>query len=89
VLAWEDTQLVRLIDKGQRTVYNYNLGAKRAFKSIKSSINIDHKALFARLEGRVKNDFEKKEEISGRNREVWERKSLKGYFFFITQNPLI
>jgi hypothetical protein len=33
------------------------------------------------------NRFEKKEEISGRNREVWEERSLEGFFFFITQNP--
>ena len=33
------------------------------------------------------NDFEKKEETSGRNREVWEGRSLEGYFFFITQKP--
>ena len=47
------------------------------------------KALFASLEGRGGNGFEKKEETSGRNREVWEGRSLEGYFFFITQNPLI
>jgi hypothetical protein len=35
------------------------------------------------------NGFEKKEEISGRNREIWEGRSLEGYFFFIIQNPLI
>jgi hypothetical protein len=42
------------------------------------------KALFASLEGRRGNDFEKREETSGRNREVWEGRSLEGYFFFIT-----
>jgi hypothetical protein len=45
------------------------------------------KALFASLEGRGGNSFEKKEETSGMNREVWEGKSLEGYFFFITQKP--
>jgi hypothetical protein len=39
------------------------------------------------LEGRGGNGFEKKEETSGRNREVWEGRSLEGYFFFITQKP--
>jgi hypothetical protein len=32
-------------------------------------------------------DFVKKEETSGRNREVWEGRSLESYFFFITQKP--
>jgi hypothetical protein len=30
----------------------------------------------------------KKEETSGRSRKVWEERSLKSYFFFITQKPL-
>jgi hypothetical protein len=38
------------------------------------------------LKGRRENDFEKKEETSGRNREIWEGRNLEGYFFFITQN---
>jgi hypothetical protein len=29
----------------------------------------------------------KKEETSERSREVWEERSLEGYFFFITQKP--
>jgi hypothetical protein len=41
------------------------------------------------LEGRGENGFEKREETSGKNREVWEGMSLDGYFFFITQNPPI
>jgi hypothetical protein len=32
------------------------------------------------LEGRGGNDFEKKEESSGRNREVWEGRSLEVFF---------
>jgi hypothetical protein len=39
------------------------------------------------LEGRRGNDFEKKEETSGRNSDVWEGMSLEGYCFLITQNP--
>jgi hypothetical protein len=40
------------------------------------------------LEGKGGEGFEKKEEISGRNNEVWEGRSFEGYFFFITQKPL-
>jgi hypothetical protein len=39
------------------------------------------------LEGKGREGKAKKEETSGRSREVWEGKSLKGYFFFITQKP--
>jgi hypothetical protein len=38
--------------------------------------------------GREGRALKKKEETSGRNREVWEGRSLEGYFFFITQKPL-
>jgi hypothetical protein len=31
--------------------------------------------------------LKKKEETSGKNREVWEERGLEGYFFFITQKP--
>jgi hypothetical protein len=41
------------------------------------------------LEGKGREGKAKKEETSGRSREVWEGMSLKGYFFFITQNPPI
>jgi hypothetical protein len=41
------------------------------------------------LEGRGRNDFDKKKETSGRNTEVWEERSFEGSYFFITQNPLI
>jgi hypothetical protein len=40
------------------------------------------------LEGKRGEGFEKKEETSGMNREVWEGRSLEDYFFFITQKPL-
>jgi hypothetical protein len=46
--------------------------------------NCNPKALFASLEGRGGNGFEKKEETSGRNREVWKGMSMEGYLFFIT-----
>jgi hypothetical protein len=52
-----------------------------------NSIPVISKALFASLEGKRREWKTKKEETSGRSREVWEGRSLKGYFFFITQNP--
>jgi hypothetical protein len=39
------------------------------------------------LEGKGREGKTKKEETSGRIREVWEGRSLKSYFFFITQKP--
>jgi hypothetical protein len=39
------------------------------------------------LEGKGREGKTKKEETSGRSREVWEGRSLEGYFFFITQKP--
>jgi hypothetical protein len=39
------------------------------------------------LERKGREGKAKKEETSGRNREVWEERSLNGYFFFITQKP--
>jgi hypothetical protein len=45
-------------------------------------------ALFASLKGKRMEEKTKKEEISARSRKIWEGRSLKGYFFFITQKPL-
>jgi hypothetical protein len=39
------------------------------------------------LEGKGMEEKTKNEETSGRSREVWEERSLKGCFFFITQKP--
>jgi hypothetical protein len=41
------------------------------------------------LEEKGRKGKAKKKETSGRSREIWEGRSLKGYFFFITQNPSI
>ena len=43
--------------------------------------------MFASLEGKGREGKTKKEETSGRSREVWEGRSLNDYFFFITQKP--
>jgi hypothetical protein len=42
------------------------------------------KALFASLEGKRMEGKTKNEETSERSKEVWEGRSLEGYFFFIT-----
>jgi hypothetical protein len=39
------------------------------------------------LEGKGMEGKTKKEETSGRSREIYEGRSLEGYFFFITQKP--